>query len=59
MQTQFVQKLKASLKETQEMHNVTVRERKGFTSQGMETAYDMRTFCAPFDLKAIDKEMKI
>ena len=54
-----MQKLKASLKETQEMHNVTVRERKGFTSQGMETAYDMRTFCAPFDLKAIDKEMKI
>jgi replication fork clamp-binding protein CrfC len=57
VQTMFIQKLKDNLNEKQAEHNSMIRETSGARSYGLDTVYDMRIFCAPFDLKLLDKEI--
>ena len=58
VQTQYIAKLKESLGQRIEETIKSAKETQGVRSYGMETAYDFRTFCTPFDLRVLDKEIQ-
>ena len=52
-----MKKLKQNLGDVSNHHIKKVRMCDEERSNGPPTKYDLRTFCAPFDLRMLDKEI--